>query len=63
MLMITRGKAGNGRGRFIEREQVDSRKDGLEWLRFNLGSIHGQTDEEYLSALKAMGITVEFQEG
>lgn len=62
MLMITRGKRWNGRERFIEHEQVDTRKDGLASLRHNLGSINGQTDEEYLHALHAMGITVEFQE-
>lgn len=62
--MIVTGKASRSprRTAFSETEDVRDRKEGLRWLRMSLGSIQGQTDEQYLDALKALGITVAFEE-
>ena len=53
------------KGGFREVEQVGSRKEGIDFLRDDLGSInatYGQTDEEYLDELNRLGIHVTFEE-
>lgn len=65
MKMIVTGKARRSprRAGFTETETVRDRKEGLHILRMELGYIQGQTEEQYLTALEQVGITVIFEEG
>lgn len=64
MRMITQGTSKCKAGAFREDERVENRREGIDWLRYNLGGIDSnyQTDEQYLDELNRLGIIVTFEE-
>jgi len=62
MKMTTNGNYAHKRGRWTEVDRVKSKKDGIDYLKFQLGYIEGLSDERYLEILKETGVTVIFEE-
>lgn len=62
MRMITNGTRTPTRPAFHDVEEVDGRTAGINALRQEFGSIDGQTDEQFLTALAATGVTVLLQD-
>jgi len=60
--MTVTGKRQGRNKAFQEVEIVKDRKEGIQCLRRELGSIAGQTEQQYLDALAATGVTVTFEE-